>query len=63
MLIECEIKTCQTVESIENTRREGGQSVVAERMKGNEKKKKKTREERYLILVPLLKTSAGRDVS
>ena len=28
MLIECEVKTGQTVESIENTRREGGKTVV-----------------------------------
>ena len=34
MMIECEVKTGQTVESIEHIRREGGQSVVAEGMKG-----------------------------
>ena len=28
MMIECEVKTGQTVESIENTRREGGDGVV-----------------------------------
>ena len=28
MMIECEIKNGQTVESIENTRREGGDGVV-----------------------------------
>ena len=27
MMIECEVKTGQTVESIENTRREGGDGV------------------------------------
>ena len=27
MMIECEVKICQTVESIENTRREGGKMV------------------------------------
>ena len=27
MMIECEVKTGQTIESIENTRREGGESV------------------------------------
>ena len=27
MMIECEVKTGQTVESIENTRREGGKFV------------------------------------
>ena len=27
MMIECEVKTCQTAESIENTRREGGDGV------------------------------------
>ncbi len=30
MMIECEFKTGQTVESIENTRREGGDGVVLE---------------------------------
>ena len=34
MMIECGIKTGQTVESIENTRREGGDGV---RVKLNEK--------------------------
>ena len=28
MMIECEVKTGQTVESIEHTRREGGDGVV-----------------------------------
>ena len=28
MMIECEVKTSQTVESIENTRRERGERVV-----------------------------------
>ncbi len=32
MMIECEVKTGQTVESIEHTRREGGQTV---RMQGS----------------------------
>ena len=27
MMIECEVKSGQTIESIENTRREGGESV------------------------------------
>ncbi len=30
MMIECEVKTGQTVESIENTRREGGDGVVVQ---------------------------------
>ena len=30
MMIECEVKTGQTVESIENTRREGGETVGIE---------------------------------
>ena len=34
MMIECEVKTGQTVESIENTIWEGGESVVVEEMKG-----------------------------
>ena len=33
MMIECEVKTGQTVESIENTRREGGDGVGGKRMK------------------------------
>ena len=33
MMIECEVKTCQTVESIKHTRREGGKTVVVERMR------------------------------
>ena len=33
MMIEFEVKTGQTCEPIENTRREGGQSVVVEPMK------------------------------
>ena len=34
MIIECEVKNGQTVESIENTRREGGEGV---RVKANER--------------------------
>ena len=36
MMIKCEVKTGQTVESIENTRREGGDGVEA---KMNEKER------------------------
>ena len=28
MMIECEVKTCQIVESIENTRRERGDGII-----------------------------------
>ncbi len=31
MMIECEVKFCQTVESIESTRREGGDGVGLKR--------------------------------
>ena len=31
MMIECEVKFCQTIESIENTRREGGDGVEVKR--------------------------------
>ena len=31
MMIECDVKTSQTVESIENTRREGGDGVGMKR--------------------------------
>ena len=34
MMIECEAKTGQTVESIEHTRREGGQFVIIQASKG-----------------------------
>ena len=34
MMIECEVKAVQTVESIENTRREGGDGVVAKKKTG-----------------------------
>ena len=33
MMIECEVKSGQTVESIENTRREGGDGVGVKRMR------------------------------
>jgi hypothetical protein len=33
MIIECEVKTGQTVESIENIRREGGDGVGVKRMR------------------------------
>ena len=33
MMIECEVKTGQTVESIENTRREGGDGVEGKRLR------------------------------
>ena len=33
MMIECEVKTGQTGESIENTRREGGDGVGEKRMR------------------------------
>ena len=33
MMIECEVKISQTVESIENTRREGGDGVGVKRMR------------------------------
>ena len=34
MMIECEVQTGQTVEPIENTRREGGDGVVIQRFNG-----------------------------
>ncbi len=34
MMIECEVKTGQTVESIEHTRREGGQVVGIQVLNG-----------------------------
>ena len=34
MMIECEVKSGQTVESIENTRAEGGDGIGVKRMKG-----------------------------
>ena len=34
MMIECEVKTGQTVESIEHTRRKGGQFVVIQAPNG-----------------------------
>ena len=34
MMIECEVKTGQTAESIKSTRREGGDGVVVKRGKG-----------------------------
>ena len=33
IMIECEVKISQTVESIENTRREGGDGVGVKQMK------------------------------
>ena len=33
LMIECEVKTCQTVESIEHTRREGGQFIITQASK------------------------------
>ena len=36
MMIECEVKTGQTVEFIEKTRRKGGDGVVVKRMKERE---------------------------
>ena len=38
MMIECEVKTGQTVESIESIRREGGQFVVMQKLNGRELK-------------------------
>ena len=33
MMIECEVKTEQTVESIKHTRREAGETVIVERLR------------------------------
>ena len=38
MMIECEVKSGKTVESIENTRREGGDGVGVKRMKKENKR-------------------------
>ena len=64
MMIECEVKTGQTVESIENTRRERGDGVG---VKLNEKSKLKkvcrsNRRNRYRRLSSPLKASEGREV-
>ncbi len=71
MMIECDVKKVQTVESIENTRRERGDGVGIKRMRGEliDKREKNNIEkgglmngkEREVILLRLENRPDGRE--